>query len=247
MRWLRIATRLIIALMTLLCVPMAFAEVSAGWSTLVDDQATLQLSDVRSPHYDTQFSPIELDKVRATRRDSALWLHYRLAPTDHEQLVRIFAPDLATVDMYVLDGENLISHSRSGNKVPRSAQPLPSIDFLLPVPRSERVLDLYLRMQSEQELRPNISLESAVSSAADERRPLLLGLFFGSLIMLIVQNITRFAQSRSVSSLWLAACEGFLGLSALLLLNLQAPLLPHWHLAQTPSAHLALLLAAATG
>ncbi|WP_074751972.1 hybrid sensor histidine kinase/response regulator [Pseudomonas abietaniphila] len=247
MRWLRIATCLIIAMMTLLCVPTASAEVSAGWSTLVDDQANLQLSDIRSAHYASQFSPVELDQVRATSRESALWLHYLLPPTDHEQLVRIFAPDLATVDMYVLDGDTLIDHSRSGNKVPRSAQPLPSIDFLLPVPQSDKPLDLYLRLKSEQELRPNISLEAAVASAADERRPLLLGLFFGSLIMLIVQNITRFAQSRSVSSLWLAACEGFLGLSALLLLNLQAPWLPHWHLAQTPSAHLALLLAAATG
>ncbi|PHX38705.1 histidine kinase, partial [Pseudomonas sp. NZIPFR-PS5] len=125
--------------------------------------------------------------------------------------------------------------------------PLPSLDFLLPVPHSDKPLDLYLRLKSEQELRPNITLQSAVTSAADERRPLLLGLFFGSLAMLIVQNLTRFAQSRSISSLWLAACEAFLGLSALLLLNLQAPWLPRWHLAQTPSAHLALLLAAATG
>ncbi len=247
MRWLRIATRLIVALMALLCVPTAYAEVSEGWSAFVDDQANLQLSDVRSSHYESQFSPVELDKVRATHRTAALWLHYHLAPTSHEQLVRIFAPDLATVDMYVLDGETLINHSRSGNKVPRAVQPLPSIDFLLPIQQSDRPLDVYLRLKSEQELRPNISLESAVSSAANERRPLLLGLFFGSLIMLIIQNITRFAQSRSATSLWLAACEGFLGLSALLLLNLQAPWLPDWHLAQTPSAHLALLLAAATG
>jgi len=228
-RWLRIATRLTVTLLTLLCISPAVAEVGAGWSTLVDDQANLNLGDIRSPHYESQFSPVELDKVRATSRNAALWLHYRLPPANHEQLVRIFAPDLATVDMYVLDGDRLIDHSRSGNKVPREAQPLPSLDFLLPVPYSEKPLDLYLRLKSEQELRPNITLQSAVSSAADERRPLLLGLFFGSLAMLIVQNLTRYAQSRSISSLWLAACEAFLGLSALLLLNLQAPWLPHWH------------------
>ncbi len=247
MRWLRIAIGLIVTLLTLLCLPTAFAEVSAGWSTLVDDRADLQLSDIRSPRYDTQFSPVELDQVRATPRDSALWLHYRMPPNEHEQLLRIFAPDLATVDLYVIDGETLIDHSRSGNRVPRDAQPLPSVDFLLPVPQSERPLDLYLRMKSDQELRPNITLQSAVTSAADERRPLLLGLFFGSLAMLILQNITRFAQTRSASSLWLATCEVFLALSALLLLNLQAPWLNSWHLAQTPGAHIALLLAAAAG
>lgn len=247
MRWLRIATGLIATLLTLLCTPMAYAEVSAGWSTLVDDQANLQLSDVRSSHYETQFSPVQLDQVRAAHREAALWLHYQLPPTTHEQLLRIFAPDLATVDMYVLDGQHLIDHSRTGNDVPRTAQPLPSVDFLLPIPQSNRPLDIFLRLKSDQELRPNISLQPAITAAADERQPLLLGLFFGSLAMLILQNITRFGQTRSSSSLWLAACEACLGLSAMLLLNLQAPWLTHWHLAQTPSAHIALLMAAATG
>lgn len=247
MRWLRIATGLIVTLLTLLCTPMAFAEVSAGWSTLVDDQANLQLSDVRSANYETQFSPVQLDQISATNRDAALWLHYQLPPSDHEQLLRIFAPDLATVDLYVLDGQNLIDHSRTGNSIPRADQPLPSVDFLLPIAQSDRPLDIFLRLKSEQELRPNISLQSAIATAADERQPLLLGLFFGSLAMLILQNITRFAQTRSASSLWLATCEACLGLSAMLLLNLQALWLPHWHLAQTPSAHIALLMAAATG
>jgi CheY-like chemotaxis protein/signal transduction histidine kinase len=246
-RWLRIATGLIVTLLTLLCTPMAYAEVSAGWSTLVDDQANLQLSDVRSSRYETQFSPVQLDQVRAASRESALWLHYQLPPTDHEQLLRIFAPDLATVDLYVLDGQRLIDQSRTGNDVPRTAQPLPSVDFLLPIPQSSRPLDIFLRLKSEQELRPNISLQPAITAAADERQPLLLGLFFGSLAMLILQNITRFAQTRSPSSLWLAACEACLGLSAMLLLNLQAPWLTRWHIAQTPSAHIALLMAAATG
>ena len=247
MHWLRIATGLIVTLLTLLCTPLASAQASAGWSTLIDDQANLQLSDVRAPHYETQFSPIQLDHIRAVNRGSALWLHYQLPPSDHEQLLRIFAPDLATADMYVLDGQQLIDHSRTGNEVPRTAQPLPSVDFLLPILQNDRPVDIFLRLKSERELRPNITLQPAIVAAADERRPLLLGLFFGSLAMLILQNITRFAQNRSPSSLWLAACEGFLGLSAMLLLNLQAPWITHWHLAQTPSAHIALLAAAATG
>jgi CheY-like chemotaxis protein len=245
-RWLRIATGFIVTLLTLLCTPLASAEVSAGWSTLVDDQANLQLSDVRSAHYESQFSPVQLDQIRAAPRDAALWLRYQLPPGDHEQLLRIFAPDLATVDMYVLDGQNLIDHSRTGNDVPRADQPLPSLDYLLPIPQSQRPLEVFLRLKSEQGLRPNISLQPAISAAADERQALLLGLFFGSLAMLILQNITRFAQTRSASSLWLAACEACLGSSALLLLNLQGPWLTHWHLAQTPSAHIALLMAAAT-
>lgn len=57
----------------------------------------------------------------------------------------------------------------------------------------------------------------------------------------------RYAYSRSRSSLWLAICEGLLGLSLFLLLNLAGPWLPNWQAIQTPGAYLALLLTAPAG
>lgn len=130
--------------------------------------------------------------------------------------------------------------------MPIEDQRLPSNDFLLPVPQSSASLDIYLRLVSAQKMRPSITLEPAIESAANETQPLLFGLLFGALSMLIVQNLTRYGHTRSRSNLWLAACESLLGLSALLLLNLLRPIDP-WNIAQTPSAHLALLLAAVAG
>ncbi|MEB0093341.1 response regulator [Pseudomonas sp. CCI4.2] len=247
MRWLRIAIGFTLSLLTLLCMLPSYAEQRGGWSTLLDDQASLQLSDVRSARYVNQFSPIDLDQVVAGDRNSAVWLHYRLLPDEHEQLLRVFAPDLASLDLYVLDGDKLITHSRTGNNIPRDTHSLHSTDFLMPMPQSIRVLDVYLRLVSEQQLRPNITLQSAISIAADERQPLLLGLFLGCLAMLILQNITRFTHTRSHTSLWLAACEAMLTLSAMLLLNLLAPWVPNWHVAQPPNAYWALILAALSG
>ena len=229
-------------LLTLLFMLSAQAEQSAGWSALFDDQADLQLSDIRSARYQNQFSPIELANVTAAGRNSALWLHYRLPPDDHEQLLRIFAPDLASLDMYVLDGESLINHSRSGNNVPRHNQLLPGSDFLLPIPRSDVPQDIYLRLVSTQQLRPSITLQTAIASAADERQPLIFGMVFGALVMLILQNLTRYAHTHARSNLWLAASEALLVISAALLLNLM-PWLANWHIRQTPGGHLALLLA----
>ncbi|KEZ72536.1 histidine kinase, partial [Pseudomonas syringae pv. syringae FF5] len=170
----------------------------------------------------------------------------RLQPTQHEQLLRIFAPDLSSADLYVMDGDQQIDHVRTGNDVPIEDQRLPSNDFLLPVPQSSAPLDIYLKLVSAQKMRPSITLEPAIKSAANETQPLLFGLLFGALSMLIVQNLTRYGHTRSRSNLWLAACESLLGLSALLLLNLLRPIDP-WNIAQTPSAHLALLLAAVAG
>ncbi|WP_434678250.1 response regulator [Pseudomonas sp. R1-18] len=246
MRWLRIAIASTAGLMALLFMLSANAQHGGGWSVLLDGDASLQLSDVRSARYENQFSPVELPRIAAAERDGALWLHYRLHPSRHEQLLRIFAPDLASADMYIMEGERLVDYLRTGNDVARRDQRLPSRDFLLPVPQSTVALDIYLRLVSTQKMRPSITLEPAIESAASEREPLLYGLLFGALGMLIIQNLTRYWHTKSRSNLWLAACESLLALSALLLLNLPSLVLG-LQIAQTPGAHLALLLAAITG
>ncbi|NWE50412.1 hybrid sensor histidine kinase/response regulator [Pseudomonas gingeri] len=248
MRWLRIAISFTVSLLTLLCLASAaHASQGSGWAILFDDQADLQLSDIRSSRYINQFSPVELDRLTAAEPDGALWLRFRLQPGKHEQLLRIFAPDLARLDLYTLDGDTLIDQVRSGNDLSKAERPLPSSDFMLPLTQSTKPLDIYLRLVSKHELRPHITLESAVTSAADQGQTLLYGLLFGCLSMLILHNLTRFAYTRSRSSLWLASCEALLLLSALFLLNLAGPWLPDWHGAQTPGAYLALLLTAPCG
>ncbi|NVZ66931.1 response regulator [Pseudomonas gingeri] len=248
MRWLRIAISFTVSLLTLLCLASAaHASQGSGWAVLFDDQADLQLSDIRSSRYINQFSPVELDRLTAAEPDGALWLRFRLQPGKHEQLLRVFAPDLARLDLYTLDGDTLIDQVRSGNDLSKAERPLPSSDFMLPLIQSPKPLDIYLRLVSKHELRPHITLESAVMSAADQGQTLLYGLLFGCLSMLILHNLTRFAYTRSRSSLWLASCEALLLLSALFLLNLAGPWLPDWHGAQTPGAYLALLLTAPCG
>ncbi|MCE6984363.1 hypothetical protein EI534_44840, partial [Pseudomonas frederiksbergensis] len=69
MRWLRIAIGLTVSLLTLLCLFPAAAEQGSGWAVLLDDQASLQLSDVRSERYRNQFSPLELNELNAATPD----------------------------------------------------------------------------------------------------------------------------------------------------------------------------------
>src|ERR1700744_2058337 len=104
-RWLRIAIGFTVTLLTLLCMLPAQAAQGSGWSILLDDQGNLQLSDIRSARYTNQFSPIELARLPGAEPDGALWLRFKLAPGKHEQVLRIFAPDLSHLNLYVLDGE----------------------------------------------------------------------------------------------------------------------------------------------
>ncbi len=247
MRWLRIAIGLTVSLLTLLCLLPAQAAPSGGWAALLDDQAELRLSDIRSPRYINQFSPVDLDQLTSASSGGALWLRFKLSPDRHEQVLRIFAPDLSRLDLFVLDGEKLVEKIQTGTDRPQTERPLPSHDFLLPLPQSRNPLDVYVRLVSDYQLRPSISLVPAVEAAADQRMPMLYGLLFGCLAMLIVHNLTRYAYSRSHSCLWLAACEGLLLIAAVLLLNVLGPWLAPWPIFQSPGAYLALLLAAPCG
>jgi signal transduction histidine kinase/DNA-binding response OmpR family regulator len=246
-RWLRTAIGFTVTLLTLLCMLPAQAAQGSGWAVLLDEQGDLQLSDIRSSRYTNQFSPIELDRLTAAAPEGALWLRFRLAPGKHEQLLRVFAPDLSHLNLYVLDGDQLIDQLNTGTGQLQATRPLPSSDFMLPLPQSDKTLDVYLRLVSEHQLRPYITLQSAVMTAATQNLTLIYGLLFGCLGMLILHNLTRYIYTRSRSSLWLAACEGLLMLSLVLLLNLARPWLPNWSAVQTPGAYLALLMTAPCG
>ncbi|MEX3775300.1 response regulator [Pseudomonas sp. MYb118] len=247
MRWLRIAIGSILTLLTLLYMLSAQAAQGSGWAVLLDEQGDLQLSDIRSARYINQFSPTELERLTAAEPGGALWLRFRLAPGKHEQLLRIFAPDLSHLNLYVLDGDRLIDQSTTGSEQPQAERPLPNSDFMLPLPQSDKPLDVYLRLASEHQMRPYITLQSAILTAANQSQTLIYGLLFGCIGMLILHNLIRYAYTRSRSSLWLAGCEALLMLSLALLLNLAGPWLPDWHGLQTPGAYIALMLTAPCG
>lgn len=73
----------------------------------------------------SQFSPIELSRLQAAQPNEALWLRFQLVPDKHEQVLRVFAPDLSRLDLYVLDDQKLISEVSTGNALPHTEKPFP--------------------------------------------------------------------------------------------------------------------------
>ncbi|MBU3058172.1 hybrid sensor histidine kinase/response regulator [Pseudomonas indica] len=243
MRRLRNAIALFVSLLlTLLCQLPAQAQ-EGQWFALIDHDATLQLGDIRSPRYHSQFTPVELDQLYTPGGPNALWLRYRLQPEDREQLIRVFAPYLAYLDLYVMRGDELVAHTRTGARLPFADRPLPSRDFLLPLPIAREPLDIYLRLASEHALRPTVSLQSAAMMAADDNRPLLIGLLVGGLVMLVLYNLLRFVYTHALSSLWLAGTQLAILSTALSLLGISTPWLGEWQTAQPQIANLSMLLA----
>ncbi|PTS86075.1 hybrid sensor histidine kinase/response regulator [Pseudomonas sp. HMWF032] len=220
------------------------AEPQASWSRLTDSNAELQLNDIRSPARKSQFLPTDLTQLYTPGGSSALWLHHRLSANTDAQMLRVFAPYLAYLDLYVVQGDELIEQAHTGNNLPFSSRPLASRDFLLPLPRTDQPLDIYLRLASEHALRPSITLQSAQSMAADDNRPLLFGLLLGCLGMLVAYNLVRFLYTRAVSGLWLAATQVCQLVAVVSLLGVSTPWLDEWQSLQPQIANLSMLLAA---
>ena len=239
---LRIATGLCISLLLMLLGPLSAQAQDGGWSLLLDPKAELQIDDIRRPEQRELFTPLTLDQLYTPGAHTATWLHMRLPPSQQQQVLRVLSPFLDYLDLYLWQNDQLLSHTRTGNKLPLSSRPLPSRDFLLPLPTSEQPIDLYLRLSSEQALRPDISLHSTTALAADDSSAILFGALLGSLLMLVIYNLVRFAYVRTPSSLWLAATELSILFAALTLLGISTPWLGAWQTAQSAILNLAILL-----
>ncbi len=238
MHGLRTATGLLIGLALMLLGQLSAH--AAGWSSLVDKDASLQLQEVRSPQQRAHFAAADLNRLHAPA-GSALWLHYRLPGSAQSQLLRVVAPNAEFLDLYVLEAEALIGHTRTGNRLPFSSRPLASRDFLLPLPRSEAPLDIYLRLASAHPLSPVLSLQEAGAMAADDSRELLLGILLGSLGILLLYNLTHFAFTRALSDFWLTATLAALLLSSISRLGISTPWFGDWQSWQPLIADLAVL------
>ncbi|MFZ5957066.1 response regulator [Pseudomonas knackmussii] len=243
MRRLWIATGLLVCLLltALVAGPSpAWAQEAGGWSQLQDRDGQLQLQDVISPRLRPLFSPLAIEDLHAPAGPGATWLHYRLQPSDTPRQLRLFAPSLDSLQLYLLHDTQLLEERQAGNLFP-GQRPLLNSDILLPLRNSSQPLDLYVRLSTSQSLRPNISLES-VEYPGGQQRQLQFGVLLGCLGMLLLYNLVRFAYSRVRSGLWLAGMHLGLLVACLTLFGLLSPWYGSHQSWQPLTAQLALLL-----
>ncbi len=239
----RLALALFANLLLLIAAPSAMADSPEQWQGLNDKSGDLTFQDIRLPRLQRDFQPVAINTLSTSGGHSALWLRYALTSSDDQQLLRVIAPYLQSLDLYVLQDDQLIAHSHTGSELPLSQRPLPGRDFLLPLPHSTRPLELYLRLSSTYSLNPAILIDSAAQIAANDRRSLLLGSLLGALAALALYNLLRFAYARSRSALWLVASQISTLLCALLLLNITPNWLENLPLSRSHLGNLTALLA----
>uniref|UniRef100_UPI0035AF3241 hybrid sensor histidine kinase/response regulator n=1 Tax=Pseudomonas panipatensis TaxID=428992 RepID=UPI0035AF3241 len=243
MRRLWIATGLLVCLLLTALVAgpsQALAQDDGGWSQLHDGEGQLQLQDILSARLRPLFSHLEIDDLHAPAGPGATWLHYRLPPTDAPRQLRLFAPSLDSLQLYLLQDSQLLEQRQAGNLFP-GQRPLLNSDLILPLRSSQEPLDLYLRLSSTQTLHPSINLESAEYPGGQQRQ-LQFGVLLGCLGMLLAYNLVRFAYHRTRAGLWLAGMHAGLLIACLALFGLLSPWYGTHQAWQPVTAQLAQLL-----
>ncbi|WP_462379702.1 hybrid sensor histidine kinase/response regulator [Pseudomonas sp. Marseille-QA0892] len=196
-------TLLVCLSLSALCSSQAFAQTVVGWAQLLDQDGNLQLEDLRNSRY-RAFSNTQLSDVVVPAAPGALWLHYQVPGNQATQLLRVFAPGLGSLEFYAMHGNERVQQILTGIHMPYSTRPLPSRDYLIPIPQSADRLDIYVRLQADSTLRPSISLVPAAQAAADDGKTMLIGALLCALILLTLYNVLRYWRHRAGGSLWLA-------------------------------------------
>ncbi len=217
MRLIRIISGLFLCL-TLFGSVSAWANHPAGhnWQLLIDPSARLNLADVSSALYRSQFRPVDSRSLTFPASPAAYWLSVELDPHEQERTLHLFAPDLDYLDIYLQENNELLRHTSTGTQLPFSSRPAADKDFLFSIEPTAQPRQLILRLQSDRPVRPQIQLGTSAEIASTLRsEDLVFGLLLGTLLMLTLYNGVRYFYNRAKPGLWLAAMHGALILAAL--------------------------------
>ena len=230
-------------LASLLLLPAEHARMQTGWQVLDDPGGYRRIAEIERPPLADDFLAIDSASIRTSGGQSALWLRKTLTGTRDPQYLKVIAPFLATLDLYVWQDGVLLKHARTGSQQAQGDRPIPARDFLLQLPEASGSLTLYLRLTSPYRLRPLISIEPASSLIANDQRAVQLAALLGALGMLALYNLVRFSYRRNAPAFWLPLSQLGLLLCSMHLLGMLPDWLGFLRPLQGPFGNLLLLLA----
>ncbi|MHA6492380.1 hybrid sensor histidine kinase/response regulator [Pseudomonas borbori] len=249
MRWLRIATGLIVSLFLATSgVTPAIADEAnptprgTGWSMFIDTSAQLVLENVLTQR--EQFVPLDKQAFTFPLSQHAVWLRVDIAPHSAPSWLWIFAPRVQHLDYYLLRDGQVEQTIRTGEAMPLSSRPLPSRAYLMSLPNDDQAREVYVRMTSNHPLMVWFKVIGEAELVSLEKPAYIFGALLGGLLLLTLYNLTRFVYNPSTSSLWLSGVHLSLALCAAANLGMLAVWVPSQGVNQSLIADLSALASA---
>lgn len=240
MRWLRIATGLIVSL--LLSATAAAKDSQGDWSILLDKSAQLTFHEVQAQS--SRFQPLDRLAFTLPASPQAIWLKVDSRALGAPHWLWLFAPRVQHLDYYLVRDGEIEQQRHTGEDLSLSSRPLPSRAYLFNLPNDGQPRTAYLRMTSNHALMMWFKVINESELVAQEKPAYLFGALLGGLLLLALFNTLRTIHAPTAANLWLAATHLALALCATANIGLLALLLPEHHYNQSLIADLAALASA---
>jgi len=185
------------------------------FSLLEDPTNKLTINDVKQSRYSKQFRKNENGNLSLGFSSSTYWLRFKVinTSTNRSWLIQHNYPSTHTMDVY--EEANNYRAQTSGSVLPLSARdnPLKDILFTSILPRNTKQF-IYIKIKTRANISLDISLltEQAYIKKSSQIS-LILGVFYGALIIIGIYNLCFFISLREISYLYLSIFMLFCGLS----------------------------------
>ncbi len=182
--------------------------INAHIAWLADPLGNFSLSQVTGFHESHWFTNDEEKRHNFGQQSATFWLRTTLVNADFTGvplLLQIIYPHHDYLDVYFVSEDQITTQYFTGDNRHHNTRPLPTHDFVFPVPSNSRV-DVYIRVQSESVLQLRTFLMPAEALQEHTRQFYFLnGIYFGAALIMLIYNAFIYLTIRDQSYLYYLA------------------------------------------
>lgn len=187
------------------------AQKSAAMHWIEDKSGSLTFEEVRDKDLSSEWNLALKPSPNFGFTESIYWLSLPFendSDTSASMLLEMGFPLHDKIDVYLLDGKEVVKSFHTGDQVPFSQRPLDHRNFMFPqTVAPEQKLRAIVRVQSTDTMYFPVRVwESNDFLTMDQHHILVLGVFFGFLLIMMVYNLFLYFSTRDKNYLYYVWC-----------------------------------------
>lgn len=177
---------------------------------LVDDTQLLDIDDILSEAYQSEFYPLYQEKPNFGFSRSNYWFKLRVINKDslhHRWVFEVPYPPLDSLSFWIFKENKLIKHYHLGDQMPFDKRPILHPHFIIPIELSnDGIYEIYIRLKTESSVILPITLKHEELFFTKEiGADIGYGIFYGALMFIIIYNLFIYLVLKDKSYLFYVA------------------------------------------
>jgi serine phosphatase RsbU (regulator of sigma subunit)/anti-sigma regulatory factor (Ser/Thr protein kinase) len=174
---------------------------------LEDPGGLYKLKDILSPDISEKFKPSEEDEPNFGFTSSVYWVRFILENSDSLNIttyLEVSYPLIDNIDLYIPDNKGSWRVKSSGDHHPFNSRDIRHRNFIFIIEQEPGIQTLYMRFQTSSSLNLPLTLwsqQALLNKTGTEQ--ILLGIFFGAVIIMIIYNIFLYIGLKDKSFIYL--------------------------------------------